>query len=282
MPFVLQFGPAVLSLVAMFVWGTSDFLGGYASRRVNAYLFTLITHGIALSVAAGAALSRHAVFPDRTSMMWALLAGSFGGGALALFYRALSTGKMGLTAPVAAVLGAAIPALVGVFVDGWPGKLVVSGFALAALGIWLIARPESGGLRSEGIGTAVLAGTGFALFYLCIHQAKGSSALWSAAVSRSASLIVVLLIVLAGRHLQGIKLQSVMLGMVTGVLDISGTIFFIRASQLGRLDAAVVLSSLYPAVTVLLARFFLQEHFTRWKVVGMLAALAAVPLITMR
>jgi drug/metabolite transporter (DMT)-like permease len=282
MPLYLHFGPAALSLTAMLAWGTSDFIGGYASRRVNAYLLTLLTHVFALSVATGAALSRHDVFPDRTSVAWALIAGTVGGFALATFYRALSTGQMGLTAPVAAVLGAAIPALVGLKTDGWPGGVVAGGFVLAGLGIWLIARPATGGLRSEGIGTAVLAGTGFALFYLCIHRTGNSAPLWSAAISRAASLAMVLIIVTAGRRWQKISLLSAAFGIATGVLDISGTALFIRASQLGRLDSAVVLSSLYPAVTVLLARAFLHEHFTRWKLVGMLAALAAVPLIAMR
>jgi drug/metabolite transporter (DMT)-like permease len=69
------------------------------------------------------------------------------------------------------------------------------------------------------------------------------------------------------------------LALVAGILDISGTAVFIRASQIGRLDDAVVLSSLYPAVTVLLARIFLHEHFSRARTIGMVAALAAVPMI---
>jgi len=282
MPLYLHFGPAALSLAAMLAWGTSDFIGGYASRRVNAYFLTLLTHVFALSVATAAALSRHDVFPDRTGVVWALIAGTLGGFALATFYRALSIGQMGLTAPVAAVLGAAIPALVGLKTDGWPGGIVAGGFVLAGLGIWLIARPETGGLRSEGLGTAVLAGTGFALFYLCIHRTGNSSALWSAAISRAASLAVVFVIVAVGRHAQKLDSPALLSGITTGILDMTGTALFIRANQLGRLDSAVVLSSLYPAITVLLARTFLHEHFTRWKVVGMLAALAAVPLIAAR
>jgi drug/metabolite transporter (DMT)-like permease len=277
-----HFGPAFLSLAAMALWGTSDFLGGYASRRMNAYLFTLLTHSCAFLAVTGVAVCGHAEFPGRTSVLWALAAGTLGGFALALFYRALSSGQMGLTAPVAAVLGAAIPALVGVVTDGWPGTIVVCGFVLAAIGIWLIARPESGGLRSKGIGIAVLAGIGFAMFYLCIHRTGNASALWSAALSRSASLTVVFVMVAAGRQFQSVTISSAMFGVTTGLLDITGTALFIRANQMGRLDSAVVLSSLYPTVTVLLARAFLHEHFTRWKVMGMLAALAAVPLIAAR
>jgi drug/metabolite transporter (DMT)-like permease len=115
-----------------------------------------------------------------------------------------------------------------------------------------------------------------------VHQAGASSAVWSATIARSASLTVVFFIVALGGHFQAIAPRSAALALVTGALDITGTFLFIRASQMGRLDSAVVLSSLYPAITVLLARIVLREHLTRWKIAGMLAALAAVPLIAMR
>jgi uncharacterized membrane protein len=87
------------------------------------------------------------------------------------------------------------------------------------------------------------------------------------------------MIVLAQRKFSDITSAGVRWGLFTGCVDSLGTILFVRASQTGRLDEAVVISSLYPAVTVLLARVFLQEHFTRWRFVGLLAALAAVPMI---
>ena len=126
---------------------------------------------------------------------------------------------------------------------------------------------------------AVLAGIGFAGFYLCIHQAGNASALWVAACSRSAALLVTGSIVLFGKHLRAVAAPVLGIAVAAGILDISGTIVFIRASQIGRLDNAVVLSSIYPAITVLLARIFLHEHFSRARTLGMVAALAAVPMI---
>jgi drug/metabolite transporter (DMT)-like permease len=90
------------------------------------------------------------------------------------------------------------------------------------------------------------------------------------------------LIVLIGHSIREIDRRGISLGVFAGCLDIIGSVLLIRASQTGRLDAAVVLSSLYPAVTVLLARFILREHFTRWKALGMVAALLAVPMIAWR
>jgi uncharacterized membrane protein len=86
-------------------------------------------------------------------------------------------------------------------------------------------------------------------------------------------------IVLFGRYLRAVPAPVLSIAVVAGCLDITGSAVFIRAAQIGRLDDAVVLSSLYPAVTVVLARIFLHEHFSRARTIGMVAALAAVPMI---
>jgi len=274
-----QYIPAAYSLTAVGVWGASDFLGGVGARRANAFLFTAIAHISGLVVIATLALMTQAPFLGNASLFWSLMAGSVGGIALALFYRSLASGNMGLVAPVAAVLGAAIPTIVTAFAEGFPGYRHVLGFVLAGIGVWLISRTEAGVDRPQGLGMAVLAGIGFAGFYLCIHQAGGASALWVAACSRSASLLVTAAIVLFGRQLRAVAPPVLGIAMVAGILDVTGTAVFIHAAQIGRLDAAVVLSSLYPAVTVLLARIFLHEHFSRTRTIGMVAALAAVPMI---
>ncbi len=279
MPVPAQYIPAAYSLTAVGVWGTSDFLGGVGARRVNAFLFTAIVHISGLVVIGALALITREPFLANTSVVWSLISGAVGGIALALFYRSLASGKMGLVAPVAAVLGAAIPTLVTAFADGFPGYRHVLGFILAGIGVWLISRTEGDAGRPEGLGMAVLAGIGFAGFYLCVHQAGNSSPLWIAACSRSGALLVTGSIVLFGRHLRAMPMPVLGIAVVAGILDISGSAVFIRASQIGRLDDAVVLSSLYPAITVLLARIFLHEHFSRARTLGMVAALAAVPMI---
>ena len=274
-----QYIPAAYSLTAVGVWGASDFLGGVGARRANAFLFTAIVHMSGMVAATAVALATHAAFPGNTSLLWSLAAGAVGGIALAIFYRSLAQGNMGLIAPVAAVLGAAIPTIVTAFSEGVPGYRHVLGFLLAGIGVWLISRTETGASQPEGLGMAVLAGIGFAGFYLCIHRAGNANALWVAACSRSASLLVAGIVVLLGRHLRAVPAPIVGIAIVAGILDTTGSAVFVRASQIGRLDDAVVLSSLYPAITVLLARIFLREHFSRARTLGIVAALAAVPMI---
>jgi len=274
-----QYLPAAYSLIAVGVWGTSDFLGGTGVRRVNAFLFTALVHVSGMIVVTAVAVATHAPFPNMISVCWSLLAGLLGGLSLVFFYRALSRGNMGLIAPVAAVLSAAIPALATAAREGLPTVRHLLGFVLAGIGVWLIARTEGSSGRPEGLGVAVLAGAGFAGFYLCTHQAGNASALWVASCSRLASFLVTGGIVLFGRLLRSMPARVSAIAVVAGILDVGGSVAFVRASQTGRLDDAVVLSSLYPAVTVLLARMILHEHFSRGRTIGIVAALVAVPMI---
>src|SRR5450755_858768 len=233
--------PAAYSLTAVGVWGASDFLGGVGARRVNAFLFTAIVHVSGLVGVGALALITHAPFPGNSSLAWSLTAGSVGGIALALFYRSLASGNMGLIAPVAAVLGAAIPTIVTAFSEGFPSKRHVAGFVLAGIGVWLISRTEGNAGRPKGLGMAVLAGIGFAGFYLFIHKAGDGSALWISACSRVGSLFVTAGVVLFGRYLRAVPGPVLVIAIAAGILDITGSAVFVRAAQLGRLDSAVVL-----------------------------------------
>jgi drug/metabolite transporter (DMT)-like permease len=273
-----QFATAIYGLAAVAAWGTSDFLGGYATRRANAFLFAVIFNLGGLSLMAVLATATHASFPSERAVMWALAGGVSGGAAVAVFFRALSTGNMGVVAPIAAVLGAAIPTLFSIFTEGLPGRIPILGFILAAVGLWLITRTGDGG-TPDGVGLAVLAGIGFAGFYLGVRQAGDASVLWIATLTRTGGLTITALVVLLGGKFRDITPAGVRWALLTGCVDSLGTVLFVRASQSGRLDEAVVISSLYPAVTVLLARFVLKERFTPWRFVGLLAALAAVPMI---
>jgi len=280
---LIQAGPVAYSVTAVFLWGASDFSGGYGARRANTFVLTAFSHICAFVLMLAIAFFDHGPFPDRTSIFWALAAGAIGGFSIAIFYRALASGHMGLAAPIGALLGAAIPTLVDFALEGAPSRWAIPGFALAILAIWLISRPEGAGQDDEsghprGVAAAALSGVGFAGFYLCIHQATGSPT-WVAAISRIGSFSATAIAVLITRAPLKLDRTPAILGAFAGWLDIIACALFIFASEHGRLDEAVVITSLYPAVTVLLARVVLKEHFSRWKFVGLLAALAAVPLI---
>jgi len=272
---------AAFSTGAVLVWGSADFLGGLGARKADAVVVTALSHLGGTVVMTAMAVAGQAAFPARAAVWWALGAGAAGGAALVFFYRSLGEGKMGLNAPVAAVLGGSIPVLATFASQGLPHPVQVAGFVLAGVGIWFISQPDNVSGRPEGLGFAVLAGLGFAGFFLCVKQTGNSSATWSAALAKMCSLALVgaMVVVRGGAKVRG---ERAWIGLLAGVLDVTGTYLFIRAAQAGRLDVAVVMTSLYPATTVVLARIFLHEHFTARRAVGMAAAVLAMPLIALR
>ena len=260
------------------MWGISDFVGGYTARRFQAFFLAALGHLSGTGLMFLVAVAANGAFPNNVQLAWAIASGVAGGISLALFYRALSQGNMGIAAPVTAVLSAGIPTIYAIVLQGSPGPVTLGGFGLALLGLWLVSRSEEG-TRPKGLGLALVSGVGFALFFIFIKKTGPADALWTAACARAASFAVTGTITLAGWKFSPRYRFGIVLGVFAGCIDVTGTFLFVRASQTGRLDTAVVLSSLYPAITVFLAWLVLHEKLTRWKTVGVLAALVAIPII---
>src|SRR5205085_6599805 len=184
------------------------------------FLLATLGHAGGFTLVFAIAAGNHLPMPASRSMAWAMAAGACGGTALALFYRALSQGNMGLAAPVSTVIGAAIPTVFAMFTEGSPRPLTVAGFALALVGIWLISRPEESG-RPQGLGLAVISGLGFAGFYICMKEAGNGTAWWLAACSRGASLVATAVITLAGRKFRPFYPAGAVIGVLAGCLDVT-------------------------------------------------------------
>jgi drug/metabolite transporter (DMT)-like permease len=270
--------PIGFGLTTTAAWGGSNFLGGYASRGANPFVLATISNLAGLALIIAVATTFHAPMPSRHALTWSVVAGAAGGLALAIMYGSLSSGRMGLAAPVIAVLSAGIPTFVTIVREGSPGKAHSAGFALATLGVSLISRSGDKSER-KALGMAFLAGCGFAAYSLAIKQAGAGSAMWIEAHSRVTALSVTAIIGLWGSKQGDFYPRASLWAVAAGLLDVTGSAAFVRASQLGRLDTAVVLSSLYPAVTVLLATILLKERLTLWKAVGVCSAIIALPLI---
>ncbi len=189
---------------------------------------------------------------------------------------------MGVVAPVASVVTGVLPVLVGIRTEGMPDRIQLFGFALALVSIWLVARPDENVNSHRGLGLAVLAGVMFGLFLVAGKQAGHHGVFWPLVAARLVSTMLMLAIVaMSPRDPQ--PLRAVLRPMVlSGLLDSAGNALFIAATRHGRLDVAAVLSSLYPASTVILARVLLKERISRLQGIGIVGALASVALISVR
>ncbi len=270
----------LFGLAASLCWGSGDFCGGLASRRVNASVVVTAAYTAGLALLLALALIWREAFPTPLDMFWGGLAGVVGAIGLVAFYQALSIGHMGIIAPTSAVLTAGLPVLFSVFTQGLPSFLQLAGFVLALLAIILISRPERAKGRPKGIGLALLAGCGFGCFFILISRVGHSATFWPLAMARLTSVLFLLLMALFRKQRVIPKKTALPLIICAGSLDAIGNAFFVLAAHSGRLDVASVLSSLYPAATVLLAAILLRERVTRIQGLGVLLALVAIPLIS--
>jgi drug/metabolite transporter (DMT)-like permease len=269
----------VFGLASALSWGAGDFSGGLATKRAPVFNVLAIGHGFGLLLLIGLALLWGESLPANADLGWGLAAGMAGGIGLTSLYQALAVGRMGLVAPVSGVITAAFPALFGMMTEGSPGALTLAGFGLALLGVWLVAGAGGAEGGRAGLGLALLAGCGFGVFYILMDRAGASAVFWPLAAARCGSLALVLPIALARRQLARPERRLLVTVLLAGALDVAGNAFFVLAAQAGRLDVAAVLSSLYPASTVLLAALLLGERVTRPQMAGIGAALAAIALI---
>jgi drug/metabolite transporter (DMT)-like permease len=194
--------------------------------------------------------------------------------------RGFATGRMGIVAPVSAVLATAIPVIFSIFSEGLPLPLQLTGFGLALVSIWLLSRPEKLGGSPAGLGMAVLAGLGFGGFFTALDQISENAVFWPIAAGRLAACAAMVVFTLAMRRTLIPQLAPLSLLILLGLLDVGGNLFFLLAVQTGRLDVAAVLASLYPAVTAILAWLIAKERMALLQVFGLVMAILAIVLIT--
>ena len=269
------------ALLASLAWGVGDFLGGLKSRVLPVLVVMAVSQPFGLAALAIAVAVR-GTGPPGPEVAWAALASVFGTLGLVAFYRGMATGAISVVVPLAAV-AAAIPVMWGLAQGDHVSVLQDLGF-VAALGGGVMASLERGGERARfatGTGWALLALLGFGCYYIPLHASAAHDWLWPSFVFRATSVTLVWSALLVSRgRVTGVRPHLAALAAV-GLLDTGGnTLFAAASSSHGLLSVVSVLASLYPAVTVLLARLVLGERVERSQELGVLVTLAGVILIS--
>lgn len=268
------------ALTSAVVWGTGDFTGGLAARRTPPAHVLMLASLSGLLLVIPAALLRHEPLPTPSSAAWAALAGVSGGLGIAILYRALSTGPAALVAPTAGVVGAALPVVVGSLLEGMPRGGQLAGLLIGLSGIWFVSRVayrENVSARSP-LALAFLAGLAFGGFFVLMAQVQTGLIFLPLVIAKLSAFALAVVILLAQRRpLRPGAVNA--LPFVAGVLDAGGNLFYLLAIQYARLDIAAVISSMYPAATVILARVVRREGVSLMQSVGMGLCLVAVGFI---
>jgi drug/metabolite transporter (DMT)-like permease len=260
----------LLGLTAAVLYGSGDFLGGMATRR--AHVLTVLTLAETAGVIVALAVAVMSSGPaSLAGLAWGVSAGLVGGFGLIIFYTGLAAGPMSVVAPVSGLVSIVLPVAVALAEGERPGIGVYAGALLCLVAVVLASSAaDTGPARRPGrLGRAIAYGTAsgvsFGLFFLLIRNAGQSGELWPVAAGRIGELAVVLAAaaVLRPGLLRGVGGSIPLAAGAAGVIDVLANICYVAATRTGMFGLAVVLASLYPGVTVLLARVVLGERL-RW------------------
>jgi drug/metabolite transporter (DMT)-like permease len=302
----------VFALAAALLYGSADFLGGMATRHAHVLSVLLVSATAGVVVTAGAALLAGGP-PRAAGIGWGICAGVAGGVGFMFFYAGLAAGPMSVVAPLSALVSTVLPIAVALAEGERPGPRVYAGALVCVAAIVLVSSggteppeppepPETpagtagtGGTLSSaatlvmprtaarGIGYGLASGVAFGMFFLFIRNGGESGALWPVAVARLAGTLVVLAAA-AGTRTGPLRWRAdrrlFLAALGAGVLDATANVCYVLATRAGLFALAVVLTSLYPGVTVLLARLVLGERMNWARRAGLALAAAGILLVT--
>jgi drug/metabolite transporter (DMT)-like permease len=278
----------LLALASAVAYGLSDFFGGMLSRRTSVWPVAVMAQvGGAVFVLVPALFLPGE--PGMTALLWGALSGVGSGVGTVFLYRGLSTGRMSVVAPLSGVGAAVLPVLVGLLGGERPQLLAWLGIACALPAIWLVSAGEGDeGLTGEpvsrsstGVLDGILAGVGFGLLFAALGQVPEEAGLVPAGVGLAFATPVIIALAVALRHPWLPRDRHAFAATGVGALGAGATVLFQLATQSGLLSIAAVLSSLYPAFTVLLAVLVLREHIHRGQAFGLALAGLAVTLVAL-
>ncbi len=277
-------------------WGVADFSGGIATRLSNNLVAVFVAQFVGLLVAGLLLSFSGEARPGSEALLWGAAAGVAGAFGLGCFYLALSRGTMGLVAPLTALLSASWPAAITLATGGSVGRLALAGMIVALVSIVLVSVPDRRlgspvmptyhGSRGREWLLIIGASLGFGGFFLLIDAAHdaGGVVWWPLFMVKLGGVVAVLtaaaLLAPLGRFpVVRLGAAALLMGTIAGIGDLGGNLFFVMASNEGELAIVIVLTSLYPVMTAILARAFLHERLGPMRLAGLALAILGVILI---
>jgi drug/metabolite transporter (DMT)-like permease len=270
----------VLALGASLTWGLADFFGPLQGRVLGA-LRTLVYVQLSGLVGIVVIVAIRGKGPEHGAVLLAIPAAISGTLGLFAYYRGIAVGAISIVAPIAGI-SAIVPVIVGIVSGDRPSTWQLLGIACALSGVFLAARePNRVGARfAAGVGLALLAAVGFGGYFPFMHAAGNADFWWASLVFRMVSTSVILTAVAVQRPPLDVSRRILPWLALIGFGDMFGNLLFAAASTSGLVSITSVLASLYPIVTVVLARIVLSEKVARSQEAGIGLTLAGVALIS--
>ncbi|MDP6323797.1 MAG: DMT family transporter [Acidimicrobiales bacterium] len=269
-----------LALAAAVLAGTGDFFGGKATKKTNVVSVMAISHFLGLIIILILAPLMADEFTSKDFFL-GVLASSFGLCGLTLLYRGLAKGPMAIVAPITAVACATLPVIWGLLSGEKLSELQIVGVFVGLLAIFLVSWTpgERKAIKGSLVLEALVAGLSFGAFFIVIDGTSETTAPWPVVGSRVFSVLVIFLFVIIGRKNIKPEKNSTPFIVGAGFFDTLANVVLLAALNKGLLSLVSVLASFYPAVTVLLARFFLKEMMLKNQIIGLALGLTSIALL---
>jgi drug/metabolite transporter (DMT)-like permease len=277
---------ALGALVAL-AYGSGDFLGGFASQRLRTSTVLLGSQSIGLAVALLLVIVLRDASPDAHVYVLSAIAGAVGVVAVALLYRGLAVGRMSVVAPVSAVGGAVLPVVWGLLRGERPSVLAWVGIALALIAIVIVGRgaehdPAASVTPLHELALGAGAGIGFGIVFILFSESASGSGLWPVLIARCTSVPLLIGAVIVLRQPPRVTRSGLAPVLGAGLFDVTANALIVLAIRRGLLSLVAPVASLYPATTVVLARFVLHEKIGRQRAGGLALGLVGLALIATR
>lgn len=266
--------------------GTSDFLGGFASRRSAPSAALLLAQLASLATAVVLVVIDPTPTPSGSMIGWSILAGLGTAAGLACLYRGLATGHMSVVAPVSAVGSGVVPMVWGIMRHGEsPGVLALAGAAIALVAVLLIARTQDSdhheGGRASALALAIGAGFSFGLSVIALAEVGDQGSFWPVLIGRVAGVTCIATAVFALGAPRRVEPEDRKFAVSSGVLESLCTAGFIVAFRHGLTSVVAPVAALFPAATVVLARLVLKERIGPVRAFGLGLALVGLVMIAL-
>lgn len=270
----------ILGLAAALLYGGSDFAGGLASRKLGAVPVNVVGSFVAAALTWVALLAIGGPGPTVHAVAWGLVSGLGGGVGTTMLYRGLARGQMSVVGPISAVAAAGVPVAAGIATGERPTVLALAGVLVALPAIVLVAASGSlRGMLGSGMTDGLAAGAAFGVMFIGLAQAGQGAGLWPVVSEQTSSLLLVLVIAIRSRVPLRPAIRAAGWPALVGASGMTATLLYFYATHFAMLATAAVLVSLYPGVTVLLARVLLHERFSPVQRAGLgLCTLAVVAI----
>lgn len=277
----------LLAGLSALLYGIADFSGGYAAGKSRLLSVLILSQIMGTTVALVALVFMGSAAPSLRDVLWGFLAGLCGSMGLFMLYGGIAKSIVAIVSPASALVGAIIPVMFALLHGERPSTPAMFGSALCLPAILLLSWERGTDESSQksihlALTYGVLAGLGFGIFFVALSRARPEAGIWPLLGARAASITAFIVAQVFSRQAFRVERSGLGAALIAGAADMGANVLFLLASQSGLLSLVAVITSLFPAPTVILARFVFHQKIPPARLTGLLLALAGVALISLR